>query len=38
MSGKRIALVARANQRVGQQVAKKLVANGLTVLVGSRNF
>jgi NAD(P)-dependent dehydrogenase (short-subunit alcohol dehydrogenase family) len=35
---KRIALVTGANQGVGRQVAKELVANGLTVLVGSRNF
>ncbi|MGH8157473.1 MAG: SDR family NAD(P)-dependent oxidoreductase [Rhodanobacter sp.] len=38
MSDKRIALVTGANQGVGLQVAKELVANGLTVLVGSRNF
>ena len=35
---KRLALVTGANQGVGLQVAKELVANGLTVLVGSRNF
>jgi NADP-dependent 3-hydroxy acid dehydrogenase YdfG len=35
---KRIALVTGANQGVGRQVAKELVANGLTVLAGSRNF
>jgi NAD(P)-dependent dehydrogenase (short-subunit alcohol dehydrogenase family) len=34
----RIALVTGANQGVGLQVAKELVANGLTVLVGSRNL
>ena len=34
----RIALVTGANQGVGLQVARVLVANGLTVLVGSRNF
>jgi NAD(P)-dependent dehydrogenase (short-subunit alcohol dehydrogenase family) len=34
----RIALVTGANQGVGFQVAKELVAHGLTVLVGSRNF
>jgi NAD(P)-dependent dehydrogenase (short-subunit alcohol dehydrogenase family) len=34
---KRIALVTGANQGVGLQVAKELVANGLTVLVGSRD-
>ena len=35
---KRIALVTGANQGVGLQVAKELVAHGLSVLVGSRNF
>jgi NAD(P)-dependent dehydrogenase (short-subunit alcohol dehydrogenase family) len=34
----RVALVTGANQGVGFQVAKELVANGVTVLVGSRNF
>jgi NAD(P)-dependent dehydrogenase (short-subunit alcohol dehydrogenase family) len=34
---KRLALVTGANQGVGLQVAKELVAHGLTVLVGSRN-
>jgi NAD(P)-dependent dehydrogenase (short-subunit alcohol dehydrogenase family) len=34
----RIALITGANQGVGYQVAKELVANGVTVLVGSRNF
>ena len=38
MHSKRIALVTGANQGVGLQVAKELVASGLTVLVGSRNF
>jgi NAD(P)-dependent dehydrogenase (short-subunit alcohol dehydrogenase family) len=38
MQDKRIALVTGANQGVGRQVAKELVANGLTVLLGSRNF
>src|SRR5580698_1874780 len=38
MTDRRIALVTGANQGVGRQVAKELVANGLTVLVGSRNF
>ena len=38
MQNKRVALVTGANQGVGLQVAKELVANGLTVLVGSRNF
>jgi NAD(P)-dependent dehydrogenase (short-subunit alcohol dehydrogenase family) len=38
MPDKRIALVTGANQGVGFQVAKELVANGVTVFVGSRNF
>ena len=38
MQPKRIALVTGANQGVGFQVAKQLVANGLTVLVGARNL
>jgi NAD(P)-dependent dehydrogenase (short-subunit alcohol dehydrogenase family) len=38
MPNKRIALVTGANQGVGLQVAKELVANGVTVMVGSRNF
>ncbi len=38
MAEQRIALVTGANQGVGRQVAKELVANGVTVLVGSRNF
>jgi len=38
MPDKRVALVTGANQGVGLQVAKELVANGLTVLVGSRDF
>lgn len=38
ISHKRIALVTGANQGVGKQVAKELVANGVTVLVGSRNY
>jgi NAD(P)-dependent dehydrogenase (short-subunit alcohol dehydrogenase family) len=38
MEGNRIALVTGANQGVGFQVAKELVAEGLTVLLGSRNF
>src|SRR5689334_6662708 len=38
MPDKRIALVTGANQGVGLQVAKELVAHGFTVLVGSRNF
>lgn len=35
---KRIALVTGANQGVGFQVSKELAANGVTVLVASRNF
>jgi NAD(P)-dependent dehydrogenase (short-subunit alcohol dehydrogenase family) len=38
MSDKRLALVTGANQGVGFQVARELAANGLTVLVGSRDF
>jgi NAD(P)-dependent dehydrogenase (short-subunit alcohol dehydrogenase family) len=38
MPDKRIALVTGANQGVGLQVARELVANGLTVLVGSRDL
>ena len=38
MQIKRLALVTGANQGIGLQVAKELVAHGLTVLVGSRNF
>ena len=38
MQHRRFALVTGANQGVGLQVAKELVANGLTVLVGTRNF
>ena len=38
MQHKRIALVTGGNQGVGLPVAKELVANGVTVLVGSRNF
>lgn len=37
MTHERIALVTGANQGVGLQVAKELVANGVTVLVGSRD-
>ncbi len=37
MDAARIALVTGANQGVGLQVATELVANGLTVLLGSRN-
>jgi NAD(P)-dependent dehydrogenase (short-subunit alcohol dehydrogenase family) len=35
---RRIALVTGANQGVGLQLAKELVANGVTVLVGARNM
>lgn len=35
---RRIALITGANQGVGFQVAKELVANGVTVLLGSRNI
>jgi NAD(P)-dependent dehydrogenase (short-subunit alcohol dehydrogenase family) len=38
MHDKRIALVTGANQGVGLQVARELVANGVTVLVGSRDL
>lgn len=38
MNDKRITLVTGANQGVGLQVARELVANGDTVLLGSRNF
>src|SRR5580698_10789956 len=38
MENKRVALVTGANQGVGLQVAKELVAHGVTVLVGSRNL
>ena len=38
MQYKRIALVTGANQGVGFQVSKELVANGFTVLLGARNL
>jgi NAD(P)-dependent dehydrogenase (short-subunit alcohol dehydrogenase family) len=38
MTHQRIALVTGANQGVGYQLAKELVANGVTVLLGSRNL
>jgi NAD(P)-dependent dehydrogenase (short-subunit alcohol dehydrogenase family) len=38
LQDKRIALVTGANQGVGLQVATELVANGLTVLLGSRDL
>jgi NAD(P)-dependent dehydrogenase (short-subunit alcohol dehydrogenase family) len=37
MPNRRVALITGANQGVGLQVAKELVANGLTALVGSRS-
>ena len=38
MPDKSVALVTGANQGIGLQIAKDLVAHGLTVLVGSRNL
>src|ERR1700751_1389967 len=38
MQNKRVALVTGANQGIGLQNAKDLVAHGSTVLVGSRNL
>ena len=38
MAHQRIALVTGANQGIGLHVAKELAANGVTVLVGSRNL
>jgi len=38
MHDKPVALVTGANQGIGLQIAKDLVAHGFTVLVGSRNF
>src|SRR5437868_13405020 len=38
MQDKRVALVTGANQGIGLHVANELVAHGLPVLVGSRNF
>jgi NAD(P)-dependent dehydrogenase (short-subunit alcohol dehydrogenase family) len=38
MQDKRVALVTGANQGIGLQIAKDLVAYGFTVLVGSRNL
>jgi len=37
-NNKRVALVTDANQGIGLHVAKQLVTNGYTVLVGSRKF
>jgi len=38
MHNKPVALVTGANQGIGLQIAKDLMAQGFTVLVGSRNF
>ena len=38
MQDKSVALVTGANQGIGLQIAKELVENGFTVLVGSRNL
>src|SRR5258708_29859092 len=38
MQDKPVALVTGANQGIGLQMAKDLVAHGFTVLVGSRNL
>lgn len=38
MQDKPVALVTGANQGIGLQIAKDLVANGFTVLVGARNL
>lgn len=38
MEHKRIALITGANQGVGLQVAKELAADGVTVLIGARDF
>jgi hypothetical protein len=38
MQDKPVALVTGANQGIGLQIAKGLVAHGFTVLVGSRNL
>jgi NAD(P)-dependent dehydrogenase (short-subunit alcohol dehydrogenase family) len=38
MAGKRVALVTGGNQGIGFQIAKELVSNGLTVLIGARDF
>ena len=38
MQDKSVALVTGANKGIGLQIAKDLVANGLTVLVGSRDL
>src|SRR3954466_15744632 len=38
MNDKPVALVTGANQGIGLQIAKDLVAHGFTALIGSRNF
>jgi len=38
MQNKPVALVTGANQGIGLQIVKDLVAHGFTVLVGSRNL
>ena len=38
MQDKRVVLITGANQGIGLQVAKELVAKGFTVLMGSRNL
>ncbi len=38
MQDKPVALVTGANQGIGLQIAKDLVAHGFIVLVGSRNL
>jgi NAD(P)-dependent dehydrogenase (short-subunit alcohol dehydrogenase family) len=38
MQNKPVALVTGANQGIGRQIAKDLVARGFTVLIGSRNL
>ena len=38
MHNKPVALVTGANQGIGLQIARDLVAHGFTVLIGSRNF
>src|SRR6267154_2396179 len=38
MQNKPVALVTRANQGIGLQIVKDLVAHGFTVLIGSRNL
>ena len=38
MQEKSVALITGANQGIGLQIAKELIAHGFTVLIGSRNF